>query len=361
MVILDDLERWETENETVRQNAQEEEVSIRESIADIDARLALAEPSELDQLLELKAVKEESLVALNSVMESAVQSTPLLSNIQVSDKLDLDYLKASVVEEPLLLRSDTLLSISAIQSEQIIEEPFEATEVTDSTETTDEIPSDTVQETDIWHWAGDFLYFFNQKRGLQIIDLSNPEDPVVVARYRQPASGEQMYVSEDGSLIYLIINHFNSSKSKLKILKFEGSQIIEQSETELPGNYRESRLIGNLMHLVCQETSDTVSNYYWRNRYYQETTILVSLDVKDPQTPHQIFEETVAGRAEVLFANNQYLIVITSDLSRNYHESHVAHTFALNEGISPLKSTPSRLGEEYGINLKSTLSMECSP
>ena len=79
-----------------------------------------------------------------------------------------------MVEEPLLLRSDTLLSISAIQSEQIIEEPFEATEVTDSTETTDEIPSDTVQETDIWHWAGDFLYFFNQKRGLQIIDLIEP-------------------------------------------------------------------------------------------------------------------------------------------------------------------------------------------
>jgi hypothetical protein len=344
MVILDDLEKWETENETFLQNVQEEEVSIRESIADIDARLPLAESSELDQLLELKAVKEESLVAINSVMESAVQSAPLLSNIQISDKLGLDFLETSVVAEPLLLRSDALLSISAIQSDQIIEEPFETTEVTDSTETADEIPSDAVQESDIWHWAGNFLYFFNQKRGLQIIDLSKPETPVVVAQYRQPASGEQMYVSEDGSLIYLIINNFNNPKSKLKILKFEDSQIIEKSETELPGNYRESRLIGNVMHLVCQETSDTVSTYYWRNWDYQHTTNLLSLDIEDPQTPNQIFEETIAGRAEVLFANNQYLIVITSDLSKDYYQSHVAHTFALNEGNSPVKKHTISIG-----------------
>ena len=344
MVILDDQEKWEAENETFRQNTQEEEVSLLESIAGIDARLPLAETAELDQLLELKAVKEESLIALNSVMESAVQSAPLLSNIQVSNDLSADYLTTSSVLEPLLLRSDALLRSSAIQSEQIFEEPFESNEETDSTEPAEEISSDSVQETDIWHWAGDFLYFFNQKRGLQIIDLSNPEDPVVVARYRQPASGEQMYVSEDGSLIYLIINRFNSSKSKLKILKFEGSQIIEQSETELPGNYRESRLIGNVMHLVCQETSDTVSTYYWRNWDYQQTTKLLSLDIEDPQTPKQIFEETIAGRAEVLFANNQYLIVITSDLSRNYHESHVAHTFALNEGNSPVKKHTISIG-----------------
>lgn len=344
MVILDDLEKWETENETFMQNAQEEEVSIRQSIADIDARLPLAEPSELDQLLELKAVREESLFALNSVMESAVQSAPLLSNIEVSNKLDLDYLRTSVVAEPLLLRSDALLSISAIQSDQIIEEPFESTEITDSTETADEIPSDAVQESDIWHWAGSFLYFFNQKRGLQIIDLSKPEDPVVVARYRQPASGEQMYVSEDGSLIYLIINNFNIPKSKLKILKFEGSQITEQSETDLPGNYRESRLISNVMHLVCQETSDTVSTYYWRNWDYQETTKLLSLDIENPKAPQQIFEETIAGRAEVLFANNQYLTVITSDLSKDYHQSHVAHTFALNEGNFPVKKHTISIG-----------------
>ena len=44
----------------------------------------------------------------------------------------------------------------------------------------------------------DRLYYFNQMRGLQVIDLSFPDNPEVSARYRLPASGEQMYVTDNG-------------------------------------------------------------------------------------------------------------------------------------------------------------------
>ena len=49
--------------------------------------------------------------------------------------------------------------------------------------------SSEVEESDIWKIVGNYLYFFNQQRGLQIIDLSNPLEPEVIARQRLPASG----------------------------------------------------------------------------------------------------------------------------------------------------------------------------
>ncbi|NCZ64679.1 MAG: hypothetical protein EBY62_13065, partial [Cellvibrionales bacterium] len=65
--------------------------------------------------------------------------------------------------------------------------------------------SSEVEESDIWKLIGNTLYFFNQRRGLQILDLSNPTEPEFIARYRLPASGEQMYVSEDGEFIFLFV------------------------------------------------------------------------------------------------------------------------------------------------------------
>lgn len=350
VVLLDDFEKWETDNESFRQNAFEEEISIREAIADIDEQLLDADASEIDELLQIRAEHEEYLENLSFFDEFHLD--PFLSEIEIKSDFAVDYLSESVVTEPLLLRSSALSSISAFQTDEIDGEALETTEISDIADTVDEDIANSVEETDIWDWAGEFLYFFNQKRGLQIIDLSDPEVPEVVAQYRQPASGEEMYVSDDGSLIYLIINHFYYEKSKLKILKFQGGQITEQSETLLPGNYRESRLIGNSLHLVCEEILESDYNYYWRSWDYDQTTNLISLDISDPKDPQQIFEETIAGGPEVLFANHQYLVVITSDLSKNYYQSHVAHTFSLGDDVIPFKKHSISIGGRVGDKFK---------
>ena len=48
--------------------------------------------------------------------------------------------------------------------------------------------SDTrsVVESDIWKIDGDTMYFFNQNRGLQVIDVSNPDLPVLTGTYDLP-------------------------------------------------------------------------------------------------------------------------------------------------------------------------------
>ena len=51
----------------------------------------------------------------------------------------------------------------------------------------------TVTESDIWKLDGDHLYFFNQYRGLQNIDVSDTAKPALLGTLRMPAAGEDLY------------------------------------------------------------------------------------------------------------------------------------------------------------------------
>ena len=63
--------------------------------------------------------------------------------------------------------------------------------------------ADEVVESDIWQWRGRTLYFFNQRRGLQVIDATDPANPRKAATLRMPASGDQMYVLDDEHVLLL--------------------------------------------------------------------------------------------------------------------------------------------------------------
>lgn len=56
-----------------------------------------------------------------------------------------------------------------------------------------ESSSRTVTESDIWKLDGDNLYFFNQYRGLQNIDVSDTAKPVLRGTLRMPGVGEDLY------------------------------------------------------------------------------------------------------------------------------------------------------------------------
>src|SRR5262249_9884899 len=46
-----------------------------------------------------------------------------------------------------------------------------------------------VVESDIWQIDGDRLYFFNQYRGLQVIDITSPDTATVLGTLELPAAG----------------------------------------------------------------------------------------------------------------------------------------------------------------------------
>lgn len=78
--------------------------------------------------------------------------------------------------------------------------PLAATLATNSGSTT---TPRAVTESDIWKIRGNTLYFFNQLRGLQIIDITNPDAPARVATLPLPAVGEEMYILDDTHVLLL--------------------------------------------------------------------------------------------------------------------------------------------------------------
>ena len=127
--------------------------------------------------------------------------------------------------------------------------------VADSAEVSDD-GTDNVQESDVWRLSGDRLYFFNQMRGLQLVDLSQPNDPKVIARHRLPASGEQMYVTEDGDYAYLLARKSGQSwpySSEVRVLKLDESEISEVARLDLDASYRESRMVGDKLYVLSEK------------------------------------------------------------------------------------------------------------
>ena len=59
-------------------------------------------------------------------------------------------------------------------------------------------------EADIWKTDGNTVYFFNQLRGLQILDVSNPADPRLTASLRLPAVGEDLYLLPGSGSVRLL-------------------------------------------------------------------------------------------------------------------------------------------------------------
>lgn len=173
-----------------------------------------------------------------------------------------------------------------------------------------------VEESDIWRMDGDRLYFFNQFRGLQIIDVSDPDSPKVIGTLSLPASGEQMYVMEDGSVVLLVHDACNSLGAG------EGSRIVIVDATDNPpsilsilpakGPIMESRLVGTALYTVSQfyapvEETDAQTSRIAGHWEYRLT--VSSWDLAVPESPIHQGEHPISGSAQAVYATESALFI----------------------------------------------------
>lgn len=116
-----------------------------------------------------------------------------------------------------------------------------------------------VEEPDIWKADGNLVYYFNQLRGLQVIDLADPADPVLAATYRLPAKGRDLYVMNAAAgarfAILLTQEHDPSTyapRTGVKVVRVEGEVATLVSEMEVEGWLADSRAVGNRVYLTTQ-------------------------------------------------------------------------------------------------------------
>jgi len=200
-----------------------------------------------------------------------------------------------------------------------------------------------VEESDIWKADGSVVYFFNQLRGLQVIDLSDPSDPTLIASYRLPAKGQDMYIVKgSGTVRYALLLTQEYDKGSwveqtgVQVIKVNGSSAQLVSSIKIPGWLADSRLVGNRIYLATQKWS-------WNSTDNTDAVTLNDI-VLDTSTGSVTLAKTqgVKGNWPVISAGNDWLTVTQSDWSD--WQSSWTTLFSLGpDGATKLTDSPVKL------------------
>lgn len=112
------------------------------------------------------------------------------------------------------------------------------------------------EEADIWRVDGNTVYFFNQLRGLQVLDLSKPADPRLLGSLRLPAVGENLYLLPgSGRIRHLVLltdryDREEGSMTRIHMVRVEDGELRIVSRRDVPGSLSDSRLVGNRLILA---------------------------------------------------------------------------------------------------------------
>jgi len=180
-------------------------------------------------------------------------------------------------------------------------------------------PVRTVVESDIWQVSGTTLYFFNQYRGLQIIDISNPDSAYVRGTLALPAAGDQMYLLRSNHVVLLARDGCNYNQSQVLVVAVSNNSPAVVARLGLSGTISESRLVGTALY-VASQTSRPVNGS--TNSMWEWGTLVAAFDLSNPTSPVARNTLWFPGYGNVVSATDTYLFVVTQALT-NWWQSVV--------------------------------------
>ncbi|MEM7387602.1 MAG: beta-propeller domain-containing protein, partial [Verrucomicrobiota bacterium] len=174
-----------------------------------------------------------------------------------------------------------------------------------------------VVESDIWKWNGRTLYFFNQLRGLQVFDFTDPAKPKRINTLRMPAVGEQMYQIDDEHLLLLAsrwnYDIFGSSQGSEAILvHHDGDELTIKDRFPVGGAIQESRMVGNELFVVSQLQHEVSENGDW---IWKRGLQVHRINLADPDAPttnkplNLVDEDHFSYWNSIVTASSNYLFV----------------------------------------------------
>ena len=178
--------------------------------------------------------------------------------------------------------------------------------VASTTDKTAATPASQAVEADIWKAQGQTVFFFNQLRGLQVIDLSDPAAPSMKASLRLPAVGQDLYVlpTEDPAeaLVVLLARSTQEYNAATEVLTVRtgGSKAEVVSRTPLPGWLADSRMVGNRLYVLTADWSGNGAS-----TVLQEIEFLADGTQKEPR----IFNVSSSSGGGVISAGGDWLAV----------------------------------------------------
>ncbi|MGB8167892.1 MAG: beta-propeller domain-containing protein [Chthoniobacteraceae bacterium] len=172
---------------------------------------------------------------------------------------------------------------------------------------------------DIWKLSGDRLFFSNPLRGLQVFDMSQPDDPGLLGELRLPDRGAEIHLLDDHAHAVIITAGSNESQIFDGVAYFKalqegvdyrtlppeiinqgsGQVIVAELNNGVPretgrahfrGKFLESRLVGTKLYVVSEGE-------------------LTSFDLSDPAQPVQRGRLSISGYELGLAATDRLLFL----------------------------------------------------
>lgn len=219
--------------------------------------------------------------------------------------------------------STTMPSTNAAANGTVPLSPLDSTGVVTAAPTAD--PTRSVVESDIWQIRGNTVFFFNQYRGLQVIDVTQPDAPAVRGTLELPAAGEQMYFLDDQHVVLLAQDNHNTTNgvnSQVLVVNVAG---VPKITATLPvaGYIQESRLVGTALYVASQSYQQTIVSSKPGTdpiTQWQYGTVVSSFDLSQPNSPIKRDTLWYPGSGNAIYATDQYLFVATQS-TNNYWQS----------------------------------------
>jgi len=164
-------------------------------------------------------------------------------------------------------------------------------------------------ESDIWKVEGNTIYYFNELRGLQVIDASDPSDPVVTSALRLPARGQDLFVlPPDGSagrpVVLLTYSRTpGTNGTEILLTRVSDGQAKTAATASVAGWPVDSRMIGSRLFVVTQSWES--SSGAW-----QPKVRLAEFDLSSGTIAHAKTTE-VAGSSPKLSAGSDWISLAT--------------------------------------------------
>jgi hypothetical protein len=174
-----------------------------------------------------------------------------------------------------------------------------------------------VVESDIWQIVGDRVYFFNQYRGLQIFDLSDPTQPARIGSLRLPASGEQMFVLDAAGTQVALLGRSNDKARQgaatIWLIRVTDGVPMMVGEVPLEGAITDSRLIGTTLHVLCSVWTQATATTNWSSE-----AVLTSIDLADLSAASKLGTLRLPAYQAVLQAAGGHLLVGALNYQNNF-------------------------------------------
>jgi hypothetical protein len=173
-----------------------------------------------------------------------------------------------------------------------------------STAVNDQAPTSIPVEADIWKVEGKTVYFFNQLRGLQVLDLTDPKDPRLMASLRLPAIGQDLYMlpetQEDRTVVLLTQGGSWGADqwTRINLVKISGGRAEITFTQDIPGSLEDSRLVGNRLVLATTE---------WDSQCH-----LTEWQLSEDHPPLAAGETWIEGDRPLISSGPDWLAVTTS-------------------------------------------------